>query len=80
MCVCIVGVGTICERADIQLCIANIRYRMNFGGAKIPTVAVHMFYKRLEPPTASEGTVVTIDGTLNAPNRSFDHTLRFVWR
>jgi predicted ABC-type ATPase len=55
-----------------------VRYRMHHGGAKIPTVAVHMYYKRLVIPTAAEGTVVHINGTLSS--RTFDHNLRFVWK
>jgi bifunctional polynucleotide phosphatase/kinase len=53
------------------------RYRMFFGGAKIPSVAIHTYYKRLDLNNQLDGTIV-----LNKPiiDYKFNHNLRFVWR
>jgi len=55
-----------------------INYRMFFGGQKIPTIAVHTYYKNLERPAVSEGTVIKLNGCYTT--HEFNQNLRFVWK
>ena len=49
-------------------------YRTNFGHKKIPFIAIHSFYKKLEEPEycTNYNSVLT--------NIEYNHNLRFVWR
>ena len=50
------------------------RYRMFFGGSKIPSVAIHSYYKKLE----SDENCIVLDKAII--DHKFNHNLRFVWR
>ena len=51
---------------------------MFFGGPKMPAIAIHIYYKKLEPPTFLEGQVIQLKGAVS--KQSINHNLRFVWR
>jgi len=54
------------------------RYRMFFGEDKMPSIAIHIFYKKLESPSSDEGTIITINHAIS--NKPFNQNLRFSWR
>jgi DNA 3'-phosphatase len=49
-------------------------YRTNFGYKKIPSIAIHSFYKKLEEPKYC----INYNNVLT--NIDYNHNLRFVWR
>ena len=50
---------------------------MNNGHQKIPSVAIHMYYKKLEKPTDDEGKVIRLEGIVHN-GCEYNHNLRFV--
>lgn len=52
-----------------------VKYRETHTDKHIPNVAVHSFYKRLEPPTDKEGHIIEINKPIVI--ESFNHNLRF---
>jgi len=60
-----------------ELSYHSVRYRMNNGHQKIPLVALHIYYKKLEKPTEDEGNIIKLEGIVHNDSK-YDHNLRFV--
>ena len=60
-----------------KVSLHSVRYRMNNGHQKIPSVAIHMYYKKLEKPTDDEGKVIRLEGIVHN-DCEYNHNLRFV--
>ena len=60
-----------------ELSYHSVRYRMNNGHQKIPLVALHIYYKKLEKPTEDEGKIIKLEGIVHNDSK-YDHNLRFV--
>jgi bifunctional polynucleotide phosphatase/kinase len=54
------------------------QYRMYMGGAKMPSIPIHKYYKSLKAPSADEGTIITIENPIS--KEEFKQDLRFIWR
>ena len=62
---------------DKLISIHLTKYRQCFGGNKIPSVAIHTFYKKLDIPTEKEGgEVITLTNAFS--NQEFNQNLRFI--
>tara|TARA_B100001250_G_C19581184_1_gene692103 strand:- start:337 stop:522 length:186 start_codon:yes stop_codon:yes gene_type:complete len=53
------------------------KYRKYYGGSKIPSVAIHKYYKNLEIPQNEEGTVFKFSKALYNSEFDFNQNLRF---
>ena len=53
-------------------------YRHFHGYNKIPSVAIHIYYKRLEIPVSDECIVSKYSYPMTS--HKFNHSLRFIWR
>ena len=51
---------------------------MFYGGSKIPSIAVNIYYKNLEKPSELEGSIIKFTGII--PKYDYNHNLRFIWR
>ena len=61
-----------------EICIHLTKYRMFFGGSKIPSVAIHKYYKNLEIPSKKEVDNFYILNNANYNSEiEFNDTLRF---
>ncbi len=57
------------------------RYRLYRGGNKMPSIAIHIYYKYLEVPTEEEGTLIAINGVVSKNKFGLEEqNKRFVWR
>lgn len=63
----------ICKLESIHL----TKYRKYYGGSKIPSVAIHKYYKNLEIPQNEEGTVLKFSKALYNSEFDFNQNLRF---
>ena len=54
-----------------------VKYRAFHGEPNIPLIAIHKYYKDLQPPTSSEGNVITLKGIIHN-QKKYNHDLRFV--
>ena len=52
------------------------KYRQNFTGIKIPSVAIHTYYKKLEKPTNNEGEIIIFNSPISI--KSINQNLRFI--
>ena len=41
------------------------KYRQNYTGNKIPSVAIHCYYKKLEKPNNDEGEIITLNNPIS---------------
>ena len=53
-----------------------VNYRLHHGHDKIPSIAINIYYKNLEKPTANEGHIIRYENVFH--HSSYDHNLRFV--
>lgn len=69
---------------DIKIIFINItkleaihltKYRMFYGGVKIPTIAINIYYKKLDIPSEDEGDLIEINNAIT--NKPFNQNLRF---
>ena len=61
-----------------EICIHLTKYRMFFGGSRIPSVAIHKYYKNLEIPSKKEVDNFYILNNANYNSEiEFNDTLRF---
>ena len=62
-----------------QICLHLIKYRQFFGGPKIPSVAVHKYYKNLEIPNKNEvDNIYYLNSVIYDNKLEFNHNLRFI--
>ena len=52
------------------------KYRMFYGGVKIPTIAINIYYKNLDIPSEDEGDLIKINNAIT--NKKFNQNLRFI--
>ena len=61
-----------------EICIHLTKYRTFFGGSKIPTVAIHKYYKNLEIPTKNEvDDFYILNNAIYNSEIEFNDNLRF---
>lgn len=52
------------------------KYRQNYDGNKIPSVAIHSYYKNLEKPNNDEGEIITLNNPIS--KIKINQNLRFI--
>ena len=52
------------------------KYRQNYTGNKIPSVAIHCYYKKLEKPNNDEGEIITLNNPIS--KIKINQNLRFI--
>ena len=61
-----------------EICIHLTKYRMFFGGCKIPSVAIHKYYKNLEKPSKKEvDDFYILNNAIYNSEIEFNDNLRF---